>query len=244
MSTSWFEPQWPAPASVHALVTTRSGGVSPSPYDSFNLATHVGDAQESVATNRARLRSQLPAEPLWLNQVHGVRVANADKFVTGEPADGAVAHAARTVLAVLTADCLPILLCDRSGTAVGVAHAGWRGLAAGVIENALAALQRPPGQVLAFLGPAIGASAYEVGEDVRRAFVEQDDAAGIAFRPGTNGRYFADLYALAGQRLSKAGIMSVFGGQHCTFHEPQRFYSYRRDGITGRMASVIWLEPT
>jgi len=238
----WFEPQWPAPPNVRAFVTTRSGGKSAVPYESFNLAMHVGDAEASVAHNRARLRAQLPAEPLWLNQVHGVRVAQADSFVAGERADAAVAHTARAVLAVLTADCLPVLLCDRSGTAVGVAHAGWRGLAAGVIENAIAALRRPNEQVLAFLGPAIGPAAYEVGEEVRRAFVRSDAMAAGAFRPGTNGRYFADLYELARQRLSKAGIMSVFGGQHCTFHEPDRFFSYRRDGITGRMASVIWLD--
>ncbi len=237
----WFEPEWPAPGHVRALITTRAGGESRGPYESFNLAMHVGDAEEHVAQNRARLRSRLPSEPLWLTQVHGTRVLDADVTPPDQPADAAIAHSRGQLLAVLTADCLPVLLCDRSGAAVGIAHAGWRGLAGGVIENTITALGVPPGELLAYLGPAIGPQAYEVGEEVRGAFIAHDAAAASAFRPRAPGKHFADLYELARQRLSKAGIMAVFGGQRCTFHERETFFSYRRDGVTGRMASLIWL---
>lgn len=238
----WVVPDWPSPPGVHALITTRLGGESTGPYASFNIAAHVGDNPRAVAANRARLRANLPAEPLWLSQVHGTRVVRAEEVAPGIEGDAAVAHSENKVLAVLTADCLPVLLCDRAGTAVGIAHAGWRGLAAGVIENTVVAMQRAPEELLAFLGPAIGPAAYEVGNEVRGAFVAPDADAASAFAPRREGKLLADLYALARRRLSKAGITSVFGGEHCTFNEPELFFSYRRDAITGRMASVIWLD--
>jgi YfiH family protein len=240
----WIVPDWPAAAQVRSLITTRRGGTSEGPYSSFNLGTHVGDDANAVAKNRQRLRSELPAEPLWLDQVHGTRVIEAEEGAPAPKADAAIAHSGGKVLAVMSADCLPVLLCDRGGTVVGIAHAGWRGLAAGVIENAVHAMEREPKSLLAFLGPAIGPSAYEVGKDVRDAFVRNDADAACAFIDRPNGKFLADLYALARQRLAKAGIMAVFGGTYCTYHEPDRFFSYRRDGATGRMASLIWLAGT
>jgi polyphenol oxidase len=234
-------PDWPAPAAVRALVTTREGGVSEGRYASMNLGSHVGDDPARVAANRARLRQQLPAEPLWLHQVHGVSVADASSAVSGDTADAAVAHASGPVLAILTADCLPVLLCHRDASAIGIAHAGWRGLAAGVIERTIEALRVPPAEVIAWLGPAIGPRAYEVGTEVRDAFVRIDANADAAFTAGRPGHHWADLYRLARQRLEKTGIMSIHGGHHCTFTEKERFFSYRRDGETGRMASLIWL---
>lgn len=243
---TWIRPDWPAPGSVRSLVTTRSGGQSGAgsrgPYASFNLGAHVGDDVHAVLENRRRLHKHLPAEPLWLRQVHGTHVVAAERSGPEPEADAAVAHSTGPVLAVLTADCLPVLLCDRAGSTVGIAHAGWRGLAAGVIENTVEAMGRPSGELLAYLGPAIGPSAYEVGEDVRRSFVGMDPADEEAFAPRGGGKFLADLYRLARHRLLKAGIMAVFGGRHCTYREQALFYSYRRDGATGRMASLIWLD--
>jgi YfiH family protein len=241
---SWLVPDWPAPARVRALVTTREGGVSAGAWASFNLGAHVGDEARAVAANRARLREALPAEPLWLEQVHGTTVAEAGTATLGARADASVARAAGRVLAVQSADCLPVLLCDRRERVVAAAHAGWRGLAAGVLEQTVLAMKAPPEDLLAFLGPAIGPGAYEVGAEVRAAFMCADPAAAGAFTAGREGKFFADLYALARQRLAKAGIMAVFGGTHCTFNERDRFFSYRRDGVTGRMASLVWLEPS
>lgn len=241
-AVDWIVPDWPAPARVRALSTTRLGGVSPAPWDSLNLGTHVQDEPARVAANRAILRAQLPTEPAWLNQVHGTKVVDA-ATVTGTPdADAAVTRTPGAVCVVMTADCLPVLLCDRAGTVVGAAHAGWRGLHAGVIEATLAAMQVTPGEVLAWLGPAIGPAAFEVGDEVRTAFVADDPAAASAFRPGeAPGKWWADLYALARLRLARIGVAGVTGGGLCTVADRRRFFSYRRDGLTGRMASLVWL---
>ena len=238
-------PAWPAPARVRAVVTTRGGGVSRPPWDSLNLADHVGDDPADVAENRRRLRAHLalPAEPTWLQQVHGCDVVDADGGAIRCPADAAVAEHAGTVCAVLTADCLPVLFCDCAATVVGVAHAGWRGLAAGVLERTIVRLGRPAHDLLVWLGPAIGPGAFEVGDDVRSAFVGHDREAVGCFRPGAGGRWLADLYGLARLRLRSAGVHAVHGGGVCTFSDATRFYSYRRDGATGRMASLLWLEP-
>jgi len=236
-------PDWPAPANVRAAVTTRAGGTSRAPYDAFNLAAHVGDDPEAVRANRAQLRSvlKLPAEPVWLRQVHGINVIDAAR-AAGEPeADGAFALQPGAVCAVLTADCLPVLLCDRAGTRVAVLHAGWRGLAAGVIEQGVRALGLPGYDLFAWLGPAIGPQAFEVGPEVRAAFMLEDAGAAEAFHAGRSDRYLADLYLLARRRLAHLGVEAVSGGGFCTATDRARFYSYRRDGACGRMASLIWL---
>lgn len=235
-------PDWPAPRGVRALQTTRLGGVSAGPWHSLNLGTHVGDDPAAVAANRARLRRALPAEPLWLEQVHGVVVADADgDLAPGVPtADAVVARGAGRVCAVMTADCLPLLFCDRAGSVVAAAHAGWRGLCAGVVEATLAAMRVPPAEVLVWLGPAIGPSAFEVGAEVRAAFVAADAAAAAAFAPQPGGKWLADLWLLARQRLAACGVEAVFGGGQCTVASRGRYFSYRRDGITGRMATLIW----
>lgn len=239
-----IRPEWPAPPRVRACVTTRRGGVSAPPYDSLNLADHVGDTLAAVAVNRRRLRDalELPGEPHWLAQVHGTRVLPAASSGAGCEADASFSREPGVVCAVLTADCLPVLLCDRQGQGVAVAHAGWRGLAAGVLEETVAALGFPGEQVLAWLGPAIGPSVFEVGEEVREAFIAREPSGAAAFRPSRNGRWLADLYSLAGQRLAASGVRDVFGGGYCTYIDARRFYSYRRDGCTGRMATLIWLE--
>ncbi|HMV17264.1 MAG TPA: peptidoglycan editing factor PgeF [Zoogloea sp.] len=239
---NWIVPDWPAPACVRALSTTRLGGVSPAPWDSLNLGTHVQDDPARVLANRAILRAQLPADPVWLNQVHGTTVVDA-AVVSGIPdADAAIARASGAVCVVMTADCLPVLLCDRAGTVVGAAHAGWRGLHGGVIEATLAAMGVAPHEVLAWLGPAIGPAAFEVGDEVRAAFVADDEAAASAFLPGAApDKWLADLYRLACQRLARAGVTRVSGGGLCTVADRRRFFSYRRDGLTGRMASLVWL---
>jgi len=243
-SADWIVPDWPAPAGVRAVTTTRRGGVSSGPWATLNLAEHVGDDPAAVAANRDRLRvrQDLPQAPCWLQQVHGVRVIDVADPAAGGGADAAVAHAPGPVCAVLTADCLPVLFCDRAGTTVAAAHAGWRGLVAGVLEQTVAALGRPGSELLAWLGPAIGPAAYTVGDEVRTAFVAHTAAATAAFRPAAGG-WHADLYVLARQRLAGCGVTAVSGGGFCTFHEPERFFSYRRDGVTGRMASLVWLEP-
>jgi YfiH family protein len=243
--SSWLVPDWPAPASVRAFVTTRAGGVSRGAYASMNLADHVGDDPRNVAENRARLRAFLPAEPHWLRQVHGTGVYRVEGGGPRE-ADACVCRTPAEVCVVLTADCLPVLLCDRAGQVVAAAHAGWRGLCQGVLERTVMAMETDPAALLAWLGPAIGPQAFQVGEEVRAAFLAHDPAAAAAFVPdeaaGQRGRWRADLYQLARQRLARAGVQAVYGGGHCTFSEPAHFFSYRRDGATGRMASLIWLE--
>ncbi|MBV5307943.1 peptidoglycan editing factor PgeF [Chromatium okenii] len=245
-----IQPDWPAPSRVRAFSTTRSGGVSSGAFASLNLADHVGDAPADVATNRARLRTELelPTEPCWLRQVHGCTIVTASSAQQNCEADGSLARESGAVCAVMTADCLPLLFCDERGTSVAAVHAGWRGLADGVIEMAVATLALPPEQMLVWLGPAIGATAFEVGDEVRERFMATDSAAGAAFMPSeinslTPPRWQADLFLLARQRLQRLGIERIYGGGDCTFSQPDRFFSYRRDGITGRMASVIWLAP-
>lgn len=240
--TVFLAPDWPAPPAVRAVVTTRTGGVSAGAYASFNLASHVGDDPAAVAANRRRLRAalELPAEPSWLQQVHGAAVARLPGPLP-ESADAAVTTERGPVCAVMVADCLPVLLASRDADRVGVAHAGWRGLAAGVIEATVAALGGDPARLIAWLGPAIGPRAFEVGSEVRAAFTNGDPGASAHFQPGRDGRWFADLPGLARRRLATCGVASVYGGIDCTVADPARFYSYRRDGATGRMAALIWL---
>lgn len=239
-------PDWAAPTKVGALFTTRQGGCSASPWNSFNLATHVGDDPLAVERNRALLRRMLPAEPHWLEQVHGKVAVDLDAI---DPAAVPVADAAHTrvggrVCAVMTADCLPLLLCDRAGTVVAAAHAGWRGLAAGVIETTVTAMAVPGADLLAWLGPAIGPAQFEVGDEVRAAFVAHDAAAAAAFVPSAvTGKWLADLFLLARRRLQTLGVTEISGGGLCTVSDGERFFSYRRDGCCGRMAALIWLEP-
>jgi YfiH family protein len=235
-------PDWPAPPGVRALQSTRTGGVSRGPYESLNLGDHVGDDPADVAANRARLAAFLPGEPLWLKQVHGVAVADALADGPGAEADAAIARQGGRVCVVMTADCLPLLLCDRAGTVVAAVHAGWRGLAAGVVEAAVAAMGRPGSELLAWLGPAIGPEAFEVGEEVRAAFLARDPGAAEAFVARGGGKWLADIWLLARQRLTSLGIDSVWGGGQCTVSDRERFFSYRRDGVTGRMGAFVWLE--
>ena len=239
----FITPDWPAPTNVRAAVTTRTGGVSHAPYDNFNLAAHVCDDPAAVRENRARLRTALalPSEPLWLKQVHGIVVVDAAQGGVEPEADGAFTAQPGAVCAVLTADCLPLLLCNRAGTKVAALHAGWRGLAGGVIEAGVQALGAPGSELLAWFGPAIGPQAFEVGAEVRAAFVQQDAQAAQAFRAASEGKYLADIYLLARQRLQRLGVAAMYGGGFCTVTEGTRFFSYRRDGATGRMAALIWL---
>lgn len=247
MSLRPIVPDWNVPAQVRALVTTRAGGVSGGAHAMLNLGLRCGDEVEAVLENRRRLRALLPAEPLWLRQVHGCGVLVAGSSHAAGPeheADASVTALPGTVCAVLIADCLPVLLADRRGEAVGVAHAGWRGLSSGVIEAAVGAFHCSPSRLVAWLGPAIGPRVYEVGDEVRAAFTARDAAAAEAFVSTRPGHWLADLYALARQRLSRCGVHEVGGGGFCTFSEPERFYSFRRDRMTGRMAALIWLEST
>lgn len=239
-----LEPVWPAPAGVRACTTLRSGGVSATPFTSLNLATHVGDEIDHVSENRCRLHAalQLPRAPSWLTQVHGTKVVDAANIPPEAEADAAFTHERDVVCAVLTADCLPVLLCDLDGSAVGIAHAGWRGLLNGVIENTVHAMRRPGVRLLAWLGPAIGPEVFEVGGEVRDYFIASDPAAAAAFRPSPAGRWLADIYQLARLRLRHVGVTAVYGGDRCTVTDPTLFYSFRRDGVTGRMASLIWLK--
>lgn len=240
-----IRPDWPAPPAVRAVSTTRDGGVSAGPFASLNLGDHVGDEPDRVARNRALLRERLrlSAEPQWLRQVHGCGVADADGASALCEADASVARSPGRVCAVMTADCLPILLCDEAGTRVAAVHAGWRGLAAGVVDGAVTALGASPSALLAWLGPAIGPDAFEVGAEVRERFVANDPGNESAFRELNGGKWLADIYRLARRRLARLGVARVFGGGHCTASEPERFFSYRRDGVTGRMGSMIWLVP-
>lgn len=240
----WLVPEWPAPPWVRACSTTRLGGVSEGMYASLNLAEHVGDDPSHVVQNRRRLIQalHLPAMPLWLQQVHGMVVVNAAAAKPGYEADASYVNRQGIVCAVLTADCLPLLLCDDGGTRVAAVHAGWRGLLNGIIENTVCALRRPGSQLLAWLGPAIGPKAFEVGDEVRAAFIAEDPAAAVAFSPSPAGRWLADIYCLARQRLARVHVAMIYGEHWCTVSDATRFYSYRRDGVTGRMASLIWLD--
>jgi YfiH family protein len=242
-SADWIVPDWPAPAQVGSLITTRRGGVSGGVFASLNLGDHVGDDPASVAANRAIVCRQIDARPVWLKQVHGIRVVDAaacDRPLPPE-ADASFTRHSGVACAVLTADCLPVLLCDTQGQVVAAAHAGWRGLLAGVLEATVDAMETPGRELMVWLGPAIGPRAFEVGDDVRIAFVGADPGAAKAFRPAIGGKWLADIYLLARQRLAWRDVDRVFGGDFCTVNENKRFFSYRRDGQTGRMASLIWL---
>ncbi|MCH7372039.1 peptidoglycan editing factor PgeF [Aeromonas sp. MR16] len=242
---NWIEPDWPASARVRALSTTRDGGVSEGVFRGLNLGAHVGDEASRVKANRALLQQAagIPGRLNWLNQVHGTAVHPVSNEYDGVPeADAACAQEAGLACIVMTADCLPVLFCDRAGTRVAAAHAGWRGLQAGVLEASLAAMGGDPADMLAWLGPAIGPEAFEVGGEVRDAFMAEQAEAAAAFKPSPNeGKWLADIYRLARLRLARAGVSAVYGGEHCTHSDGERFYSYRRDGQTGRMASLIWL---
>ena len=246
-------PDWPAPKNVRALQTTRIGGISAVPYDSFNLGDHVGDEPLTVARNRMLLQPLVPTEPVWLQQVHGVTVIDAAHANCLPRADACVSAHPGAVCVVMTADCLPVLLCDQQGSVVGAAHAGWRGLCDGVIEQTVYAMKVPPATLMAWLGPAIGAQAFEVGEEVRAAFVARQPEAAAAFTPspvrgeggelapGEGKKWLADIYQLARLRLHALGITRIYGGGLCTYTDSARFFSYRRDGVTGRMGTFIWL---
>jgi YfiH family protein len=238
---NWIKPDWQLPEGLHAAVTLRSGGVSQGLYASLNPASHVNDAADAVLTNRAMIKQMLalPAEPVWLQQVHGVDVVKADQVTDLPEADASFTDQSGVVCAVLTADCLPVLFCGDQGAVIGAAHAGWRGLQAGVIEQTIAAMNCRDLQV--WLGPAISPAHFEVGDEVREAFVSQNPDASVAFSATQAGKWLADIYQLARIRLANLGVEQVYGGGLCTVSDAQRFYSYRRDGAaTGRMASLIW----
>jgi YfiH family protein len=237
----WIRPQWPAPARVRSLITTRNGGHSTGAFATLNLGLRCDDDLQAVEANRAALARHLPQPPRWLHQVHGPKAVNADALDGEVDADASFARKTGTVCAIMIADCMPVLLCDERGETVGAAHAGWRGLSAGVIENTVGAMQIEPSRLLAYLGPAIGPAAFEVGDDVRDAFMANDRAASVAFKPQGNGKWLADLFTLGRQRLAACGVTRIHGGTDCTVSDPRRFYSYRRDKTTGRMAALIWL---
>jgi YfiH family protein len=234
-------PYWPAPKNVRALQTTRNGGCSVAPYASLNFGDHVGDAPLAVERNRMLLQPLLPSEPVWLKQVHGTVVADAGQASCWPQADACITSHSGAVCVVMTADCLPVLMCDEQGCVVGAAHAGWRGLCDGIIEQTVRAMNVPPPSLMAWLGPAIGQQAFEVGEEVRAAFVAQQPEAAAAFAPGISGKWYADIYQLARLRLHALGITHIYGGSLCTHSDPKRFFSFRRDGTTGRMGTFIWI---
>jgi polyphenol oxidase len=266
MTSEWadewkiIEPDWPAPARVRSAFTLRTGGVSGAPYDSLNVGAHVGDVSTAVEENRRRVRERLrlPGEPVWLQQVHGVEVADLDvaEARRGDAgaeaplplalgfarADAAVTRAPGRVCVIQVADCMPVLFAARDGSAVGAAHAGWRGLAGGVLEETVRHLGVPAAQLVAWLGPTIGQQHFEVGDEVRAAFVSHDPDAVSAFESNARGRWQCDLYSLARRRLVALGIRDVLGGGWCTYADAARFFSYRRDGQCGRMAALIWTE--
>ncbi len=250
---NFITPQWPCPATVHAVVSTRSGGVSQAPFDSLNLGNHVGDRIEHVLANRAILSKALPAEPLWLKQIHGVVVSTPQSRQLNPSdvleADASVSNTPGEVLVILTADCLPVLFSNRMGTVVGAAHAGWRGLCSGILENTLAQLLAISAgttvdDIIVWLGPAIGPESFEVGEDVVNAFKESElpfFSEGFQPIPNKVGKFLANIYLLARRRLEACGVRAIFGGEFCTVRDQEQFFSYRRNGQTGRFASAIWL---
>lgn len=240
MSIGWIAADWPAPANILAGTTTRGGGVSEGAYATLNVGMHVNDRDAAVRENRRRLKKELslPSEPLWLDQVHGTRVASSIDDAK-QPADAAVGTASVDTLAIMTADCLPVLFCSKDGRRIGAAHGGWRGLAQGILEQTVAAMKVPPADLLAWLGPAIAQPAFEVGGEVRDAFLRQGEGFGACFEANQRGRWQADLYGIARTQLAALGVDAVFGGGFCTFDDSERFFSYRRDTNCGRMASVI-----
>jgi YfiH family protein len=244
INEDWIVPDWPAAARVKALITTRRGGVSQGAYASMNLGDAVGDDAANVAENRSRLEAILPSAPKWLRQVHGKKVVGASEIARPTEADASYTNDTNVVCAIMAADCLPVLLCDRAGSVVAAAHAGWRGLSGGVIESTVNAMGGAGAELMAYLGPAIGPTAFEVGADVYTAFVTHDPRAQSAFRKQGKDKWLADLYCLARQRLQHAGVAAVYGGSYCTYTDSTRFFSYRRDGASGRMAALIWLAET
>jgi polyphenol oxidase len=243
VAESFLVPDWPLPPRVRAAFTLRTGGVSVSPFDSLNVAAHVGDELQAVGANRRRIARllELPNEPAWLEQVHGIDVADLDCASTPVRADAAVTRLQGRICAVQVADCLPVLFAAKNSSAVAAAHCGWRGLANGVLEAAVRALGVNPRELCAWLGPAIGPLAFEVGDEVRASFLAQDERATRAFVANPRGRWQCDLYQLARQRLAALGVHAVFGGGLCTYSDPLRFFSFRRDGRCGRMAALVWL---
>lgn len=241
---NFITPNWPAPANVKALQTTRIGGVSQGPYTSLNLGEHVKDDPLAVAHNRQLLSPYLPSEPVWLNQIHSTEVIDAAKSGCLENADGAFTTQADVVCVTMTADCLPVLLCDKAGTVVAAVHAGWRGLCDGVIEAAIAKMPVKSEDIMAWLGPAIGPNAFEVGDDVREQFMQKDVQAISAFT-SHGDKWLCDIYTIAKQRLTAVGVKAIYGSsvneEFCTYTDEARFFSFRRDNVTGRMASLIWL---
>jgi polyphenol oxidase len=241
LAQTFITPDWPAPRHIKSIQTTRVGGISLGPYASLNLGDHVNDNANHVAHNRQLLNVFVPSEPVWLNQVHGVRVINAANSGCLESADAAYATKANVVCVTMTADCLPILLCDTKGTVVAAVHAGWRSLCDGVIEATVKAMQVNNASLMAWLGPAIGSNAFEVGADVRAQFIAQDANAAQAFKQKAD-KWLGDLYQIARQRLRYLGISAIYGGGECTYGNPTQFFSFRRDGDTGRMGTLIWIE--
>ncbi len=237
-------PDWPAPDNVHAVNTTRYGGMSTTPFDSMNLGTHVGDNINTVEKNRKILSEalELKDSPFWLNQIHSDKVSNLDDKRPLIDADAAFTRQIRRTCVVMTADCLPVLFCNTAGSVVAASHAGWRGLHAGILEKTAIAMQCKPNDLMAWLGPSIGVNAFEVGDEVRQAFVNHDPIAKHAFKSSSHNKYLADIYLLAQQRLSAFGIQKIYGGGECTYTDKERFYSYRREAKTGRMASLIWID--
>ncbi|MGJ3355257.1 purine nucleoside phosphorylase YfiH [Providencia sp. Je.9.19] len=236
-------PDWPQPKNIASCSTTRIGGVSLPPFDSLNLGCHVDDDPKAVSENRCRLVSlaHLPQQPLWLEQVHGTTVLHLDNgIIKSKQADAVYTNTVEQVCAIMTADCLPVLFCNKNGTEVAAAHAGWRGLCNGVLENTVAKFSCPPDEIMAWLGPAIGPEKFEVGAEVRDAFLNQSSELSLAFT-SHGDKYLADIYLLARKKLQAVGIISIYGGSFCTVTEENRFFSYRREGKTGRMASLIWI---
>jgi polyphenol oxidase len=254
MHPDWIVPDWPAPAHVRAIVTTRTGGVSSGPYaghagyaDGMNVGLGSGDDPASVGANRALLAAMLPSEPRWLRQMHGAQVVEAATVLEPVAADAAYTCQSDVIAAVMVADCMPVFLTDAAGRCVGVAHAGWRGLAAGILQNTVrsmrAALDEPQAELMAYLGPAIGPRHFEVGPEVRQAMLQRLPDAASAFTPHVPGKYLADLAALASQALRQVKVTALHGAEHCTFSDARRFYSHRRDRVTGRHAALIWRSP-
>jgi polyphenol oxidase len=237
-----LRPDWVSPPGVHAAFTLRGGGMSAAPCDSLNMALHVGDDAAAVAANRQLVAGALglPGTPAWLEQVHGTTVADLDGGGLAGPADAAVTRRAGQVLAIMVADCLPVLFASEDGQVLGAAHAGWRGLAAGVLEATIAAMAVPPAHLRAWIGPGIGPAHFEVGDEVRAAFLARDLGAGVAFRANERGRWQCDLHALARRRLAAAGLTAVAASAVCTYAAVDRCFSFRRDGRTGRMAALLW----
>ncbi|WP_428355729.1 peptidoglycan editing factor PgeF [Methyloprofundus sp.] len=238
--THWITPDWPAPANIHAATSLRTGGVSQGEFSSLNPAVHVNDKLQHVFENRLRIKNMLalPADPVWLQQTHSVQAVCADLVTDMVAADASYTAKRNVVCTVLTADCLPILVCDAQGTMIAAIHGGWRGLLNGIIENTLDKI--PSVGLMAWLGPAIGAQSFVVGNDVRNVFVSKSTQFASAFKDHSQGKYLADIYQIARIILAKAGVQQIYGGQYCTVTDKDRFYSYRRDGQTGRMASMIW----